>query len=546
MNVVIYARFSSHSQTEQSIEGQLKECYRYAEQQNYIVVGEYIDRAISGKFADNRTEFLKMIADSDKHTFEGVLVYQLDRFARNRYDSAIYKSKLKKNGVRVLSAKENITDDASGILIEGVLESMAEYYSVELAQKINRGMAINAEKCLSNGSNPGLGFKVNKSDRTFYVDEDEAAIVREIFERYAAGETKTEIIRDMQRRKVKTSLGKEFSNNSLSRMLTNKRYIGYYIYKGVETPGGMPRILEDDLFYRVQEIMNRNKNAPARTHGEGEYILTTKLFCGHCKEMMVGYGGTGKSKKQYHYYICKNARKKKCDKKIVSKSYIENRVIEECLKMLTDDKMKYIAKMVAAECNKSPDNISVKELKKAIKEVDNAIENLWKGIEQGQSVDMLTERLHKRQAEKAELEEQLAVENNKKVNLSEAQILAFLDYICEMPLDDIQKRKAIINIFVHSIYLYDDHFTLIINASRKPLSIENIPLDDIEAAFECKTDDMGGCSSMATPAPPKKHGKSHQRFAVLLYYKRYFFFTRSKTFPIGFSNISRNSTFETA
>lgn len=176
MNVVIYARFSSHSQTEQSIEGQLKVCNEYAAANNYVVVGEYIDRAQSGT-TDNRTEFQRMIADSDRHTFEGVLVYQLDRFARNRYDSAINKAKLKKNGVRVLSAKENISDDASGILVEGVLESMAEYYSVELSQKIHRGMQINAQKCLSNGSNPGLGYKVD-SDRRFYVDEDEAKIVR--------------------------------------------------------------------------------------------------------------------------------------------------------------------------------------------------------------------------------------------------------------------------------------------------------------------------------------------------------------------------------
>lgn len=475
----------------------------YAESHNYTVVGEYIDRAQSGKF-DNRADFQRMIADSDKHTFEGVLVYQLDRFARNRYDSAIYKAKLKKNGVRVLSAKENITDDASGILIEGVLESMAEYYSVELAQKIHRGMSINAEKCLSNGSNPGLGFKVNKKDRTFYVDEEEAAIVREIYERYASGETKAEIVKDLQRRKVKTSLGNEFTYNSLSRLLKNKRYIGIYLYKGVETPGGMPRILDDDLFYRVQALMNKNKSAPARTRGENEYLLTTKLFCGHCKEMMVGYGGTGKSGKQYHYYMCKKARKKKCDKKIISKDYIEDRIVSECLKMLTDEKIRYIAKKVAEECNKSPDNISVREIKKAIKEVDTAIENLWKGIEQGQAVDMLTERLHQRQAEKAELETQLAIENNKKICLSEAQILAFLDYVCEMPLDDYNKRRAIINIFVHSIYLYDDHFTLIINASKKPLSIDNIPLDDIEAAFEGENSDMEGCSSLMTPAPPKK------------------------------------------
>ena len=129
--VAIYASFSSHSQTEQSIEGQLRECYEYANRNDYVVVNEYIDRAISG-MTDNRPAFLQMIEDSKKRDFNYVLVYQLDRFARNRYDSATYKAKLKKNNVRVISAKENITTDASGVLMESVLEGMAEYYSVYL------------------------------------------------------------------------------------------------------------------------------------------------------------------------------------------------------------------------------------------------------------------------------------------------------------------------------------------------------------------------------------------------------------------------------
>ena len=135
-NAVIYARFSSHAQNEQSIEGQLAECRAFAERNNLRIVREYIDRALTGT-TDKRPDFLQMIEDSKRKGFQFVIVYQLDRFARNRYDSATYKAKLKKNGVRVLSAKENITDDASGILIEGVLESMAEYYSAELSQKIN-------------------------------------------------------------------------------------------------------------------------------------------------------------------------------------------------------------------------------------------------------------------------------------------------------------------------------------------------------------------------------------------------------------------------
>ena len=164
MNLIFYGRYSSHSQNEQSIEGQLQACYEYARANGHVIVGEYIDRAQTGT-TDNRTAFQQMIADSDKRTFEAVLVYQLDRFARNRYDSAINKAKLKKNGVRVISARENISDDASGILVEGVLESMAEYYSAELSQKIRRGLDINASKCLSNGSNPGLGFRVDEERR---------------------------------------------------------------------------------------------------------------------------------------------------------------------------------------------------------------------------------------------------------------------------------------------------------------------------------------------------------------------------------------------
>ena len=349
MTAVIYARFSSHSQTEQSIEGQLKVCYEYAAVNNITIVSEYIDRAQSGT-SDSRVEFQRMIADSDRHTFDAVLVYQLDRFARNRYDSAINKSKLKKNGVRVISAKENITDDASGILVEGVLESMAEYYSAELSQKIHRGMEINAQKCLSNGSNPGLGFKVD-SERRFYVDESEAAIVREIFEQYAGGKTVADIIKELNARRINTSHGKEFNKNSLHRLLRNKRYIGTYLYKDTETPGGMPRIIEDELFERVQTILDKNKAAPARKRGNGEYLLTTKLFCGYCREMMTGYGGTGKSGKAYHYYACKNAKKHLCQKKVVDKDRIENRVVDECRRLLTGSSIARIADSIDAVCN---------------------------------------------------------------------------------------------------------------------------------------------------------------------------------------------------
>ena len=496
MNIVIYARFSSHSQTEQSIEGQLKVCREYAASNGYIIVDEYIDRAQSGT-SDNRAEFQRMIADSAHHTFDAVLVYQLDRFARNRYDSAINKAILKKNGVRVISAKENIADDASGILVEGVLESMAEYYSAELSQKIHRGMEINAQKCLSNGSNPGLGYKVAE-DRTFYVDENEAVIVREIFERYGKGETVTNIIKDLNARQVKTSLGRDFNKNSLHRLLRNKRYTGVYLYKGEETPGGMPRILSDETFDRVQRILDKNKAAPARSRGKEDYLLTTKLFCGHCCEMMTGYGGTGKSGKVYHYYTCKNAKKRLCEKKVVHKELIEERVVGACRKLLTDNNIKRIAEAIDAVCRTEYDSSSVKRIKAAIRDADAAIENLWQALEKGQGADMIMSRIDKRQSEKAALEAQLAVEAKKERVLSAKQVSHFLMLLKDGDINDDFNRRSLVNIFVNKIFLFDDRFTLILNGSGQPITIDDIMLDEIESHFDAQEK----CSSLVADAPP--------------------------------------------
>lgn len=501
MNLVIYARYSSHSQTEQSIEGQLKACYEYAKNNGHTVAGEYIDRAQSGT-TDSRAEFQRMIADSDRHTFDGVLVYQLDRFARNRYDSAINKAKLKKNGVRVLSARENISDDASGILVKGVLESMAEYYSAELSQKIRRGMNINAEKCLSNGSNPDLGYRVDE-ERHFHVDREGAAIVREIFERYASGETVADITKDLNARKIKTSHGKEFNKNSLHRLLRNRRYIGYYIYKDTEKPGGMPRIIDDELFSRVQHILDRNKKAPARSRGKQEYLLTTKLFCGYCREMMTGYGGKGKSGKAYYYYACNNFKRHKCAKKTVGKQAIEDRVVLECRKLLTESNIKKIASEVAAACEADYDSSAVRRLKIALQEADTAIENLWKALERGEAVDMITERIEKRKKEKEDLQAQIANEMNKQVVFTSPQISAFLYSLKRGNINDENNRRGIINIFLRAIYLWDDRLTLLLNGGDRPIEIDCTLLDEIEEHFDGVVSSRAACSPLVADAPPE-------------------------------------------
>ena len=207
MNAVIYARYSSDSQREESIEGQLRECHEYAEKKGITIVQEYIDRALSAsKDTEKRLDFQRMIRDSAKRQFEIVLVWKLDRFARDRYDSAHYKNILKKNGVKVLSATEPISEGPEGIILEAMLEGMAEYYSAELSQKIHRGQKENALKCVNNGGAIPLGYKLG-NDQKLEIDPVAAPIVQEIFRRYAEGETIREIRnQDILRCKIHLSL----------------------------------------------------------------------------------------------------------------------------------------------------------------------------------------------------------------------------------------------------------------------------------------------------------------------------------------------------
>ena len=480
MDVVIYARYSSDRQTEQSIERQLKECYAYAKRNNYAVVSEYIDRAISGT-TDHRPEFLRMIADSDKKCFQAVLVYQLDRFARNRYDSAIYKSKLKKNGIRVLSARENISDDASGVLMEALLEGMAEYYSVELSQKIRRGMDINAEKCLCTGGNVALGFYVD-SEKHFQINPSTAPVVQKIFEMYVGGKTMAEIIRYLNAQHIKTSYGNEFNKNSINRILRNKRYIGVYTYRGTEIPDGLPRIISDDLFYEAQDMMNKKKKAPARAKAHESYILSTKLFCGYCKSAMTGVSGKGKMGKKYFYYQCVTNRKdKSCKKGTVNKSYIEELVITETRKLLTRDNIDKIASEVVRLCEQERNTDNLKRLKKLLKENERATENLLKALESGQLIDILAERISQKKKEHDDLERQIFMEKTQNTVPTVNEIRFFLNQFRKGDINDAKYRQALVDTFVNKIYLYDDKMTVLYNTqdSHSEMTLDNASLSRV-------------------------------------------------------------------
>lgn len=279
MKAVIYARYSSDNQREESIEGQLRECTAYCKKNDITILRTYIDRAMSAK-TDHRPDFQRMIKDSAKGLFDVIIVWKLDRFARNRYDSAHYKAQLRKYGVKVLSATENISDGPEGIILESMLEGMAEYYSAELSEKVIRGHTENALKCKYNGGTPTFGYIIDK-DMQYQIDPRTAPAVLEMFTMYDKGATMKEIVAYMSERGITTVRGKKIDLNFMARLLKNRKYIGEYSYRHIVTPNGIPAIVPQDLFDRVQQRLAVNRKAPARHKAEDDY--RTYLFHVHVR-----------------------------------------------------------------------------------------------------------------------------------------------------------------------------------------------------------------------------------------------------------------------
>ena len=224
------------------------------------VIKSYIARAFSAK-SDRRPDFQNLICDSEKHLFDAVLVWKLDRFSRNRYDSAHYKQILRKNGVKVISATEPISGNSTGILLESILEGYAEFFSAELSEKIKRGLTENALKCKFNGGGLVIGYYID-GDRYFQIDETIAPIVHDAFQRYADGGTVADVTRWLNEKDLQNTSGRSLSTNVVTSILKNRTYIGEYRYGEHIIPDGVPAIIDEVLFNRVQERFAKNQRMP--------------------------------------------------------------------------------------------------------------------------------------------------------------------------------------------------------------------------------------------------------------------------------------------
>ena len=460
MKAVIYARFSSDKQNEASIEGQLRECMDYAERTGITVIGNYIDRALSAR-TDNRPEFRRMIKDSAKGCFDVVLVWKLDRFSRDRYDSAHYKHILKKNGVKVISAKENISEGPEGIILESMLEGMAEYYSAELAVKVKRGMMGNALKGRVNGGKPPFGYYVDK-ERHLCVNETTAPIVQEIFRMYAEGRVVREILAYLEERAIRTTNGKKFTFSILQKMLGSRRYIGEYKYGEVVIPNAVPAIIDETTFEKVQRRLEKNRRAAASGKAKEEYLLTTKLFCGKCGAYMVGESGTSRTKAIHRYYKCVNVRKHTCDKKTVQKEWIENLAVEKAFEIINDEKI--IEYLVEELFNlQTATNPRLPQLKAQMSGVLKKIANIIQAIEKGIIFDSTRDRLAELETQKSELEVAILEEQIERPLLTREQIRFGIERFRKLNIKETEDKKCLIDNFINAIYLYDDKITFTFN-----------------------------------------------------------------------------------
>lgn len=430
LKAVLYARFSSDQQRSESIDAQVRAMTKYCEHNHMIIIDTYIDEAKSAT-SDKRPSFLKMIEDSKQHIFDVVLVHKLDRFSRNRYDSAMYKRTLKQNGVRVLSVLENLDDTPESIMLESLLEGMSEYYSKNLAREVMKGLNENALKCKHNGGKAPLGYYVNE-DKRLSINEKEAMAVRLIFDRYSKGHTYDEIIKELNENNYLTKKGNIFAKNSLYNILTNEKYSGVYVYNKssskdmfnkrnthlykadddiIRINGGCPQIVDKETFDIVQSRIADNKRNAGQYSTKHKYILSGLVFCSYCGRRMTGNRRySGRNKSLYVTYRCPT-HSSICDSKEINRYYLEDFVLSKIREFFMYKEQvsriyrrinKYIKK-----CNSTLED-DLQKLNAEIFSITEKLSNITNAIEKGAYTDDIFTRCDFLQQRKNELETEIS------------------------------------------------------------------------------------------------------------------------------------------
>ena len=474
---------------------------------------EYIDRAISGK-TDNRPGFQRLIKDSEKRQFDAVIMYTLDRFARNRYDSAIYKARLKKNGVKVYYAKQPLPDTPESIILESVMEGYAEYYSENLARNVKRGLRENAMKGIAMGKTI-LGYR-KTADRKLEIDPQGAEAVKLIFQMYADGAKIEDIANTLNVKGYKSSKGGKFTDQSFSRILCNQQYLGNYVFGETVIEGAIPKIVDRELFEKAVKRKNSNKRSHPHNKARDTYIFTGKIFCGNCGGSMVGSASTSGSGKLNTYYIChaKYQKKNSCIMPGTRKEWLENTVIEFTVNhILTDETINQIAEKAAELSEREKMETSrIPVLENAIADCEKRTNNLIRAIEQGIAPSDVKKRIDEIAGEKLVLETELAREKIETPSLTKEQIIYWLSQFRKGNVKNIDYQKAVADALINSVRVYssDDGKTREIVIAYNVSGYEKVKL---KGAYKHSTGDCCASYTLKDRVLYCRFTKDYQPFA---------------------------------
>lgn len=406
-----------------------------------------------------------MMKDSNKKIWDYVLVYKLDRFSRNKYEMAMHRKTLKDNGVKLLSAMENIPDTPEGIILESLLESMAEYYSAELSQKIRRGLNESRLKGNFTGGIIEYGYSVtgNKTNgKKVIINEDESKIVKYIFEQYACGATVKDIIADLKSKGV-SQRGKPFPENTILHILHNEKYSGIYRVNGKIFTNTYPKIISDELFNAVKKITDNNKYG--KNSQIATYLLRSKVFCGYCGCNMIGDSGTARNGERKHYYNCNNRKhRQKCKKTVVKKDDLEGLVIDITIKVLSNHHViSEIADLILKRHkNEIQENAVINLLIKDRDKTQMAIDNIVSAIEQGIITSSTKKRLDELELVLEEIQTKIKIAEVKKTEeIKKDDIIYYIKNCLK------KEPKQMIESLIDKIILYDDKIDIYYKFDKK-------------------------------------------------------------------------------
>lgn len=465
---VIYARYSSDRQTEQSIEGQLHVCEDFAKRNDIIILGTYIDRAISGTH-DMRENFQKMLKDSDNKKWDYVLVYKLDRFSRNKYEMAIHRKHLKDNGIKILSAVENIPETPEGTLLESLLEGMNQYYSEELSQKTKRGM--NETRLKGNFIGGNVNFGYIKQGSKLVVNPDEAGIVVQIFTDYVNGMPMRQIAIKLNNLGIKNK-GSKFLPSTIRYILSMEKYTGIYKINGQVYTKIYPPILDKNLYELARQKLERSRYGN-RTANHVEYLLKNKVFCGYCGKKLIGTTAkrsTGELVRYYKCYGTKFQNLKLCPGKKMPKEFLEDVVNKAILKVFaTPDNIALFADRVYNVHQKRvrADN-SINILKQQLATVQKSLTNILNAIEQGIITETTKSRL-----EELERERQKITKNINEITSKDNSLLTKDDIKNFLTNSLKQSTENMISMLINGVYVFYDKIEIAFNYTKSQTEITN-------------------------------------------------------------------------